>query len=69
VNAVLPPLLLLLVLQELRHRFAQDGSTATAFAVNPGNVRSSVWPNVPALLSWPLDIYMRIAFLNAEQVF
>eukprot|EP00953_Heterococcus_sp_UTEX-ZZ885_P034840 18023-Heterococcus_DN1.PRE.5 len=52
---------------ELRRRFTADNSSATAFAVSPGNVRSDIWRTVPLALRVPLDMVMRCVFLSTEQ--
>lgn len=54
--------------QELRRRFAASGSSATAFSVNPGAVRSDIWRHVPKLVMPVFDFFMRLLFLNTEQV-
>jgi hypothetical protein len=54
--------------QDLRRRFEADGSSATAFAVHPGNCRTDLWRYVPRPLHMMMDMYMRVCFLTAEQV-
>jgi hypothetical protein len=53
--------------QELRRRFAADGSSATSFAVNPGAVHSDIWRTIPSFLAAPAAFVMKRLFLNVEQ--
>ena len=54
--------------QELRRRFAASGSSATAFSVNPGAVRSDIWRHIPKFVMPVLDFLMRMFFITTEQV-
>src|SRR5690242_393852 len=54
--------------QELRRRFEKDGSSATAFAVHPGNNRTDLWSFVPCVFHMPMDLNMVVCFLSPEQV-
>jgi hypothetical protein len=58
---------LLICKQELRRRFAVDGSTATSFAVNPGAVHSDIWRTIPSFLAAPAAFVMKRLFLTVEQ--
>lgn len=53
--------------QELRRRFAAAGSSATAFSVNPGAVRSDIWRHIPKFVMPVFDFLMRTFFINTEQ--
>lgn len=43
------------------------GSTATAFSVNPGAVRSDIWRFVPKLVMPIYDFFMRLLYLSVEE--
>ncbi|CAM9460744.1 unnamed protein product [Sphacelaria rigidula] len=60
-------LAMVLFAKELRRRFAASGSTATAFAVNPGAVRSDIWRSTPSIIMPIYDAWMRMFFLNIEE--
>jgi NAD(P)-dependent dehydrogenase (short-subunit alcohol dehydrogenase family) len=60
-------LAMMLFTQELRQRFEKDGSSAMAFAVAPGNVKTDIWRAVPLPLRIPLDPFMRLAFLSTDE--
>ncbi|CAN0078618.1 unnamed protein product, partial [Scytosiphon promiscuus] len=60
-------LAMVLFAKELRRRFAAAGSSATAFSVNPGAVRSDIWRNVPKLVMPIYDFFMRVFYLTPEQ--
>lgn len=53
--------------KELRRKFQAAGSNATAFAVNPGAVRSDIWRFVPKLVKPVFDVFIRLLFLNVEE--
>ena len=53
--------------QELRRRFAAAGSSATAFSVNPGAVRSDIWRFIPKWIAPITDSMMRMLFLNVDE--
>ncbi|CAM9660158.1 unnamed protein product, partial [Hapterophycus canaliculatus] len=52
---------------ELRRRFAAAGSSATAFSVNPGAVRSDIWRHVPKFVMPVYDFLMRMFYLTPDQ--
>eukprot|EP00752_Nemacystus_decipiens_P012085 g10715.t1 len=60
-------LAMVLFAKELRRRFAASGSSATAFSVNPGAVRSDIWRHVPKFVMPVFDFLMRMFFVNTEQ--
>eukprot|EP00903_Cladosiphon_okamuranus_P008357 g8037.t1 len=60
-------LAMVLFAKELRRRFAASGSSATAFSVNPGAVRSDIWRHVPKLVMPVFEFFMRLLFINTEQ--
>ncbi|CAN0078684.1 unnamed protein product [Scytosiphon promiscuus] len=60
-------LAMVLFAKELRRRFVAAGSSATAFAVNPGVVRSDIYRECPKLVFPVFDLFMRLAFLNVDQ--
>ncbi|CAN0454863.1 unnamed protein product, partial [Discosporangium mesarthrocarpum] len=54
--------------QELRRRFgSEEGVSSTAFAVNPGAVRSDIWRFVPAAVKPLYNLLMRLFFLDVKQ--
>lgn len=53
--------------QELNRRFAAAGSSATAFAVDPGAVRSDIYRTIPKLVMPAFDFFMRCFFLTTDQ--
>ncbi|CAM9258793.1 unnamed protein product [Hapterophycus canaliculatus] len=60
-------LAMVLFAKELRRRFAAAGASATAFAVNPGVVRSDIYRSLPKLILPAFDLYLRLAHLNLDQ--
>ncbi|CAN0283970.1 unnamed protein product [Pylaiella littoralis] len=60
-------LAMVLFAKELRRRFAAAGSSATAFAVNPGAVRSDIWRAIPKSVMPVYDFFMRLLYLDVEQ--
>ncbi|CAN0249928.1 unnamed protein product [Pylaiella littoralis] len=60
-------LAMVLFAKELRRRFAAVGSSATAFAVNPGLVRSDIYRHVPKHVMVVYDLFMRLTFLTVDQ--
>lgn len=53
--------------QELNRRFAAAGLSATAYAVNPGAVRSDIYRSTPKLVMPAFDLLMRCFFLSSDQ--
>ncbi|CAM9996016.1 unnamed protein product [Ascophyllum nodosum] len=60
-------LAMVLFAKELRRRFKAAGSSATAFSVNPGAVRSDIWRAVPKMLMPMYDVFMRLLYLDVEK--
>ncbi|CAM9763446.1 unnamed protein product, partial [Sphacelaria rigidula] len=60
-------LAMVLFAKELRRRFATGGSSATAFAVNPGGVRSDIWRTVPSWFQPVLRLLARLLFLTTDE--
>ncbi|CAN0057163.1 unnamed protein product [Ascophyllum nodosum] len=56
-----------LFVKELRRRFVASGSSATAFSVNPGAVRSDIWRFLPRLLMAIHNLSMKVLFLDVER--
>jgi retinol dehydrogenase-14 len=50
---------------ELAHRL--DGTGVTANCLHPGMIDSGIWRNVPAPLSWGLQIIIKSFFKTPEQ--
>lgn len=51
--------------QELARRL--EGSGVTANCLHPGMMDSGIWRNVPAPLSWPLNLIIKAFFKTPEQ--
>ncbi|CAM9316964.1 unnamed protein product, partial [Laminaria digitata] len=58
---------MVLLAKELGRRFAAAGSSATAFSVNPGCVRTDIFRFIPNLMMPVIQIPMRLLFLDADE--